>query len=801
MASTAIIVETHPAVPAKPKPFPKLPLNILIFLISAAPILRMLYIIASTGGNTPSTDDIHFGKIIEGVLSGSYQWKNLFKDTFLVGHCCALPALLQVAVAYLFHGNVYVSLYLGIGLAIFKLILLKQIFSRFIKTRLQIFLWPVFSIILFSVSQISTFEFDFTSLQVGLSQLGFFLGIWALLKFPNSWKGVSVMGIGGIVACWSFGTGPAAWPIFLVGMWFLNFRKMRHYLAWLASAILGTLPYSYFLLFHPAPNPSFQTGALVKSLLNYKFIMQAIGWPLTPKFSFDTAYQVGAIGLMLLAAGLALAIKKYKRSFIRNYFPSILILGYAILTILQLSIFRGTLTQWYAALLMLFWVGLAGFALLALGSPETSKFPGKALKVWGGLTLTVLGIFLFASNRTYLDKSAFMKARSPASESCLRNFQNAPTYCEPALFIWEPGRPHLVAAMAQSQFAHQLSVFAPRQQWTLQGDFILPSVQIHQDEKVPPITWFNGMEENPASYSDYRHLNLLLHPPNSIDWRMSLPKNLRSANFKSAFAMMPGRANSLPKPDGAFVEVHIVKDDGTDLLVFKRWLPATPRAWEEFSVPLTSLKGQRITLRLKSEMGGNSAGDFVMFRFPRVELDLEKDSPPPDGIPQYLPANTDLSPFFPKTTEQDFVMDPSSRELWEFSGLTPQTEAGQAAGSWKIEQAPALDYKAELNVPLNEYCYLYLKMAVDPEVPFKAAKVRVKLNNNPQFKSPLILPLLADGKLHGYTYDLKLLEPRRARLTGLRIEPVGGNSLAKSKTIEIREIRLIRKNQEQCASI
>src|SRR5215467_14227376 len=106
-------------------------LYLLAAALTIAPIARMIYILATTGANTPSSDDEQFIPFFLGqIMSGLYNWLSFPQDTFQNTHVTMVPALVYVAMAYLDHLNIYHLLYLGVLLVAVKLVLLDNTLTR-----------------------------------------------------------------------------------------------------------------------------------------------------------------------------------------------------------------------------------------------------------------------------------------------------------------------------------------------------------------------------------------------------------------------------------------------------------------------------------------------------------------------------------------------------------------------------------------------------------------------------------------------------------------------------------------------
>ena len=182
-----------------------------IIVLALLPIINILRIAITTGANNPSNDLIFYLPLIDQVLRGTYNWQNYLTDTFIRSHSLAFPVLIRLAIVRLTHWNIYAELYIGIFLAVLRVLLLHNCLKYPNKQWLNWLLWPLLSALVFSTSQINAFTYGDTSLAIGLSHLGFVLGIWGLVRFPNRLLGAIIVAIGGILAAWSWGLSRRAW--------------------------------------------------------------------------------------------------------------------------------------------------------------------------------------------------------------------------------------------------------------------------------------------------------------------------------------------------------------------------------------------------------------------------------------------------------------------------------------------------------------------------------------------------------------------------------------------------------------
>ena len=117
------------------KPLTKTVVKIIatVALVSATllPMLRMIQILATTGANTLSSDDLRFiAPLLDQVLSGSYQWQNFLHDTFFNAHQIAIGGLVFILFAWLTDMNVYYILFLHVALVIIRVFLIHNALTR-----------------------------------------------------------------------------------------------------------------------------------------------------------------------------------------------------------------------------------------------------------------------------------------------------------------------------------------------------------------------------------------------------------------------------------------------------------------------------------------------------------------------------------------------------------------------------------------------------------------------------------------------------------------------------------------------
>jgi hypothetical protein len=778
----------------------------VIVTLTLLPAVRIANILATTGANNLSSDDGNFiNKFLGQVLEGTYHWQNFPRDTFFNTHSLLLPGLVYLGLAYFANFNVYVALYLGLLLAALKLLLIHSALTKSDqggKRWERWLLWPLLAALVFSVSHISSYEHALTAIAGGLSQLAFALGVWGLIRFPGKWRGVVLMAIGGVVATLSSGAGLVMWPSFLLGLILLGFRKVGHYAFWLSAATLSVLPYVFFLFLDPQQNTRQHSTLL--STFNYLFVIDTLGRPFVNGIGLNYSRMpisvwIGSLGIALFVVILILLIlldRERRTLTLAQSAPALMLIAFSLLTIWQISLFRDQIAPWYTTLSIAFWIGLVGLTYVLWVNHAIRPAQGRQrhwatpliARLLGAVVVGGLACLYVSSNFSYTDKTLLLRTRAPSSAACLRNYRTAPTYCEETLVIWQLGDPHYIERLAQPLERNHLSVFAPRQQWTLQGDFILDSVKIFETPGIADIRWSADLTATPVAWRDYRHLNLFLHTPNAISWTVSLPPNVEQADFHSAIAISQ-TAPFDPVADGVRFEVYLKREGGVEESIFSQYLAPEQRQWQPFTIPLSAYAGQMVTLRLTSSAGGNVIQDWAMYRYPYIDLLL---NPAKD-----VDTAVSSKPFIPTLTDADARLDTTDSNLWQTSNMQPTTTAG-ATDTWTIGQIPNMEYDRPLDLCLADYTHFYARLAAQGGFPI-ALKISYKLKDAPVFVQRVTIPLFSDGEMHEYTYDLKLLElNQQARLTGIRLSPFRPIAFTGESWVKISDFRLIRGSNPSC---
>ncbi|HKY62190.1 MAG TPA: hypothetical protein VJR29_02135 [bacterium] len=465
------------------------------------------------GEGIPSDDSLLNALLIGRMLDGGYPWGRLFRDAYTNGHLNLFPILLQYLWAWLTGWNFRLALFVGVGLGLAKIFLLHSALARPREAWISWLLWTFLFGLTFAVTMMDVFQLDSSAFQLGLNQLGLVIGILALVRFPDGAKGALGASLGGWLATWSWGSGAATWPAFLLGMALLRFRKPAHYLMVAAAAVLSLLPYGILLLVVPK---SGQEPKLL-TFFNFNLVLQSLGLPFAQSYDPQMAWWSGLAGLLLGAAGLAACLRHRIDS--RRLAAPLMLLLYVLLHLYQVSLFRSRLMPWYAYQAGLYWIGLLGLAYQLLLEKKSRWWPCL-------VTSTVVLLYL-GSNWTWEDKVASLRHQGPASASCLWHYPSAPeATCENLLFRWRPYENFREMAVALAR--HRLALFGDRRSWSLQGDMITGGV-VAQIPAGSRLRWIHGGRD--LDYSDFRRLDLEIPPGGKVEWTVDLPSELRRAEL------------------------------------------------------------------------------------------------------------------------------------------------------------------------------------------------------------------------------------------------------------------------------
>jgi hypothetical protein len=561
-------------------------------LLALMPPARMAWVVFTNGENNLSNDYGLRVPLVVSMLDGTCSLAKYFREAWVAGGHSMLALIpIYYLNARFLDWSVWVELGLGLALVAATVALLAGAIPRSARWLLL----PLLSLLLFSTSRVTVFTFGEPALQYGISQLGVAIGAFALARWPDRPIPLAqALAFGGILASWSWAGGIMAWPVFAVALVLLRVRSPVAWTLFLSGAVVGVAQYAW-LLFLRAPG---STAMKTSPGLNFRAILDLLGRPFVNGTARD--YGPSLTSQILGLAGLAmLAILLYRGRGVSQRAPALAVIAWSLLVAIQIGMFRPEVAPWYVNPMALFWAGLA--LLLA---PEPVPFRGGGIAVIALLALLV--------QPTWEDKSFYLSSRSPASAACLREWRTAPPGCGERLFQWGGGGAP-PAWLGEPLDRHHLSVFGRRRTYLLQGDVEVGRVAL-EPSSLPAFFSRDGV--TPADPNDFRRLDLVLAPGAPVTWRVDLPPNLKSAQFRTRVHAAPGD-EMLAR--GARVSVTV---EGSSVLLEERaFLPRETA--RPLSVDLSSLAGKRVTLRLEVEETHEGETPLV-FEAPKIELRVEE---------------------------------------------------------------------------------------------------------------------------------------------------------------------------------
>ena len=558
---------------------------------------RMAWIVFAFGENNLSNDYLARVPVVAAILEGRYPPAHLFFDTMIWGGHSWLGLLpIYWAEARYFAWDLRVELGLGLFLTALKVLLVWLTASSFVPRAARWVLLPVLSTLAFSVSQVTSFTFGESVLQMQLAQVAVAAGALALARLEDR-PGLRAASLAacGLFASWSWGGGVMAWPVFAAALFASGERSLRRWALLPAAAALGLAQYAWFLVLAPL-------SPVVKSpgLRGLWRVADLVGRP----FANGTGTNFGPLRSAMLfgAAGLALAaaaVWTSRRAF-RKRLAALAILGWSLLLAIQISVFRSGLAPWYIAPMTVFWLGLA---ILLAAAPRPVAIAGFATIAAG----------LLYSNRTWEDKSFYLSSRAPVSAACLREWRTAPPGCHARVFQWgEEGHSDDLALLGNLLERHRLSVFGPRRTYLLQGDVPLGRVRL-EPESAP--SFFSADDRTPGDINDFHRLDLVLSSGSTVSWSVDLPPGARRATFSTVIRAAPGDPRL--RRDA---RVSVTAEGSSVTLDERAFLPRETA--RPLSVDLSSLAGKRVTLRLAADEKREGATPLI-FEAPKIEVHVE----------------------------------------------------------------------------------------------------------------------------------------------------------------------------------
>ena len=558
-------------------------------LLALIPPARMAWIVFTNGENNLSNDYGMRVPLVVSMLDGTCSFAKYVREAWVAGsHSLIAVTPIYYLNARFFEWSVWVELGLGLALVAATVALLAGAIPRSARWLLL----PLLSLLLFSTSRVTVFTFGEPALQYGISQLGVAIGAFALARWPDRPIPLALaLAFGGILASWSWGGGVMTWPVFAIALFLLGVRSPGAWAIFLSGCLVGVAQYVWLLFFRAPPSTTMTAAPGLK----FRAILDLLGRPFISGIGdYGPSLASQTFGLVGIAV---LAILIFRGRSVPQRAPALVLIGWSLLVTTQIASFRSEAAPWYVHPMALFWAGLA--VLLALG-----PFPFR------GAGLAIIALLALNVQRTWEDKSFYLRSRSPASAACLREWRTAPPGCSTRLFQWKGGAP--AAWLGEPLEHHHLSVFGRQRTYLLQGDFAVGRVR---SESGSAASFFSDDGRTRRDIDDFRRLDLVLSPGGAVSWSVDLPPGARRATFSTLVRAAPGDSQLAR---GA--RVSVTAEGSSVFLEERTFLPRETA--RPLSVDLSSLAGRRITLRLAAEETHEGETPLV-FEAPRVLLTLD----------------------------------------------------------------------------------------------------------------------------------------------------------------------------------
>ncbi len=795
-----------------------------VFLaVCLIPLIVVLWLIPNTGANNICVDYAAFVNVVDSIFSGHYDWTRIVADSFIRTHLVLIPVLIHTAIAYFTHWDVKAELYAGMAFHVLRAFLIADLFwlaaaERFehisseLKSLLRLTIFSAVCALVFAMSQTCIMIYGEASIAIGLCLLGFTLALWGLVKFGRSATGLALMLVGGLISTLSFGNVVPSWLTLLLALLVLpasgarsNVASMSSVLAharqtassklgatlvWMVGFSASIYPYFYFLMQRSLREPD-----LAKSFgfFNFTFMLNVLGRPFTKDMGLrygrlDESELSGLILIALLVACLTpllitLRSERGDRKVGMLSLTSLLLFLFGMLSVWQVSVFRTYVSPWHASFALYCWLSILGLSLANLGGTAggAAKWARAGLVVAIG-SIATIGVLYLRSNTSYRDKQFFLDARAPVSAEYLRNYRTAPSYLESTVFT-NDGLPERVLDFAGVLQRHRLSVFAPQQEWSLQGQFALQNVSVESQPRASHLRWIDGRSlRSRTSWRDYRHLNMYLPEGNVVEWRMHIPIDAKEAVFRTAVCAGPSpesansgalredqRHRTVPAQAISTLTIRPVRSLNGDCGAGNGieygaacgafYVDCCDNNEKSLSVNLLPYRGKTIAIELSSAANGSyysdllgkreCAGGAVIYAYPRVEVHLEGSANYSAPTCSFAPTNVDVSADFPQRYSKRLDLPNPCTSSWKHIPVSNPDDPLYTT------RAVCYDFPDKERLRTDDFDNLMVKLMAVPGKKWCTLKLHFMFDDGTVDSASL--PLLSDQRAHSYVYPTRLL--------------------------------------------
>jgi len=715
--------------------------------LSVVPMIRIATIIESSCSNVLYFDFIHLMWLINAVLSNKYDYARSLIDFSLGGHPQIAPLVFHILQARLFGLSALVEQYLCLILVYLSVLITFCLLVPRTTNTWRFALLPILSMAQFSLCLSSEFFYPYILASDAVNRLAFCIGVWSIISIKRPIVRGIVAGFCGLISSTCAAAfAVSCWVSFIfVAIWVRRFERV--FLGLIGSGwLLSLVPVLLVHLggdsrFSPSSNSFAPAGRFLTAICIALMNNTASEIPVTTMSTLG-----GLLGLLLL---LSLTISlKTTSSRGTNLACCLSYALFGLLNLLAVSIARQYLRPWFCSFSVFFWQAIVGLSFALLFAPRAQGCQRRAS--WRTLlsiaSLGLLFFFYVSTNRTYADKDWFRSLHTPAAESNLRAFLWAPTYAASTFDslkeYWKFGR---------EVSLHNLSCFNLHQVWLMQGDFSFPTVVTGRRYGTEGVQWLRRKgSSSPTEYTVPEHLTLSVPSGAYFSWLLDFPKGLKSA---TALLDVCSKESAV---EGRKLVIRILSENNQVLSGPISIVPTTQSRL--YRLPLTQFAGRAIKFLVDNPTPIEMRQSPILITVPRVDCRFDEDYFSLEAKnSRPIPCNVD-------SASDQFGVVRKIRQLnidfhkdWSAVGFSPDSPGGNAESIFSADNDQAhIASQKGLNIGPADWHEFFFEAALPENSRHGFFLCEFILNSGRVKKA--IIPVIPDGKMHRYTFQLKLIE-------------------------------------------
>lgn len=732
-----------------------------LLLVCLIPLAHMLYLIVYESSSCLSFDYATFTPCVDKFFHIKANINSLIdflQSVYYGQHFLLVQALSHALQALLSKWNTQSEMIFGLLLAVLRCEFMSQSVFRSSEKTLRHVFFCLCLLMVFGTTNSSSFLNGQPAISTGWVLLLFSLIVALVLNYKAGYGTKIALFVLFVASLVSALVGPYV-CVFALGaaaMCTLVRQNKSFWSVLIAAGITCSILVVLIMMGRPthvAPSNSLDLRPLV--------FLGILGRPFHNTLAIDFGAHnqsiiLGALFFPILAA--TLFVRKAIKDRCTDYIGALCFVAYGLGLSFITSLARATIAPWYSIFAQVAWLGLVALLL-----PTLRREAGK-WRIYGAFALGSIGIFHALANVSDTDKNFYHNMSTPVSSSVLRNYLSAPTYGENFLNAGNKSGEQYLRSLAQPAERNCWSVFANRQLWLLQGDYLLNNVSTKRNVQEEQPFWISANKITaPKDFKSSRHLNLCLPPNSSLSWQLTLPREVKNIDFVSIlFAAKKSTTDGL--------QIRIEDQQGKCL----QQQEIKAKSGTPILLDLKIYAGSNINLVLQSK------SKAAVLQVPRMQINLIRSNASDPAMREYCPSNRlPAQESLPATSYIDFDL-----KNWKSSGLRAVTNIDGGISIETMGKQDFLEYSQALSLPVSHLKCLGIVINAAPpkeengyEVLFQFSTDQGRLING-------LLPVTSDGKSYAFTYDLRALDfTQTEKITGIKIYPcfdeVGGKMVLK----------------------